>query len=688
MIEKVFRDPVHNYVHVDHQVIYDLINTKEFQRLRRIKQLGTSGYTFHGGEHSRFSHCLGAYEIARRITKIFNEKYSDVWDSHESLLTMTAALLHDLGHGAYSHTFERLFDTDHEDITRQIITSPETEIHQALVQVSPDFPEKVASVINHTYPNKQVVQLISSQIDVDRMDYLLRDSFFTGASYGQFDLTRILRVICPVENGIAFKRNGMHAVEDYVVSRYQMYMQVYFHPASRAMEVLLQNLLKRAKFLYPAQKDYFALSSPNLIPFFENRVTLQDYLALDDGVMNTYFQVWMTSPDKILSDLAQRFINRKVFKSIVFSQENETHLDIMRDLVGQVGFDPDYYTAIHRNFDLPYDFYRPDVEKPRTQIEILQKDGSRPDRAIIASTSPRKCWQRPDFSAKKTRSLCTILKTTNLPTENNMSIKLVAVDIDGTLVNNQKEITPEVFSAVQDAKAAGVKIVIATGRPIAGVKKLLEELKLNQPGNYVVTFNGGLVQDTVTGEELIKETLTYDDYLDIELLGRKLGVHMHAITKDGIYTANRNIGKYTVYESNLVNMPIFYRTPEEMADKEIVKCMYVDEPEILDAAIAKLPPELAEKYTLVKSAPFYLEIVKKTVNKGAAILHLAEKLGLSKEQTMAIGDEENDRAMLEAVGSPVVMENGREELKKIAKYITKSNEESGVAHAIREWVLK
>ena len=125
-----------------------------------------------------------------------------------------------------------------------------------------------------------------------------------------------------------------------------------------------------------------------------------------------------------------------------------------------------------------------------------------------------------------------------------------------------------------------------------------------------------------------------------------------------------------------------------MTNKEIVKCMYIDEPEILDAAIAKLPPELAEKYTLVKSAPFYLEIVKKTVNKGAAILHLAEKLGLSKEQTMAIGDEENDRAMLEAVGSPVVMENGKEELKKIAKYITKSNDESGVAYAIREWVLK
>ena len=384
-IEKVFRDPVHTYIHVDHQVIYDLINTKEFQRLRRIKQLGTSGYTFHGGEHSRFSHCLGAYEIARRITKIFDEKYLQTWDNHESLLVMVTALLHDVGHGAYSHSFERLFDTDHEEITRQIITSPETEINRVLTQVSPDFPEKVASVINHTYPNKQVVQLISSQIDVDRMDYLLRDSFYTGASYGQFDLTRILRVIRPVENGIAFQRNGMHAVEDYVVSRYQMYMQVYFHPASRAMEVLLQNLLKRAKFLYEDQKDFFKLTSPNLLPFFEKRFSLQDYLALDDGVMNTYFQSWMTSPDTILSDLAQRYVNRKVFKSMIFSEENEKHLDVLRQLVKQVGFEPDYYTAIHRNFDLPYDFYRPDVEKPRTQIEIIQKDGSL---AELSSLSP------------------------------------------------------------------------------------------------------------------------------------------------------------------------------------------------------------------------------------------------------------------------------------------------------------
>lgn len=376
MKEKVFRDPVHNYIPVEDEIIYDLINSKEFQRLRRIKQLGSSSFTFHGAEHSRFSHCLGVYYLARRVTNIFDKKYSDIWNSNESLLTMTAALLHDIGHGAYSHTFERLFDTNHETITQQIILSPETEINTILRRVSPDFPDKVASVINHTYSNKQVEQLISSQIDVDRMDYLLRDSYFTGASYGEFDLTRVLRVIRPIENGIAFSRDGMHAVEDYIISRYQMYMQVYFHPASRAMEVLLQNLLKRAKYLYPKEKEFFTVTSPHLIPFFENRVTLEDYLSLDDGVMNTYFQTWMQSADKILSDLASRFINRKVFKSITFDEKDLSNLEKLREIVKDLGFDPTYYTALHLNFDLPYDVYKPDVQNPRTQIEMLQEDGS------------------------------------------------------------------------------------------------------------------------------------------------------------------------------------------------------------------------------------------------------------------------------------------------------------------------
>lgn len=376
MNEKVFRDPVHNYITVNHPVIYDLINSKEFQRLRRVKQVSTTVFTFHGAEHSRFSHCLGVYEIARRVTEIFDTKFPEIWDTNEDLLTMVAALLHDVGHGAYSHTFEKLFDTDHEAITQEIITSPDTEVNAILRQVSPDFPEKVASVINHTYHNKQVVQLISSQIDCDRMDYLLRDSYYSGANYGQFDLTRILRVIRPTKDGIVFEYNGMHAVEDYIVSRFQMYMQVYFHPASRAMEVLLQNLLKRAKYLYHIDSHFFEKTSPNLIPFLANQASLADYLSLDDGVMNTYFQAWISAEDDILADLASRFVNRKVFKSVTFEEESRKDLSHLVELVKSVGFDPDYYTGIHVNFDLPYDIYRPEKKEPRTEINMIQKDGS------------------------------------------------------------------------------------------------------------------------------------------------------------------------------------------------------------------------------------------------------------------------------------------------------------------------
>lgn len=374
MKEKIFRDPIHNQIAVDHPVIYDLINTPEFQRLRRIKQLGTTGFTFHGGEHSRFSHCLGVYHLARQITRTFSENYPNHWQIEDNLLTMVAALLHDVGHGAYSHTFEGLFGTDHEVFTQEIITNPSTTVNQILRKVAPDFPDKVASVINHNYPNKQVIQLISSQIDCDRMDYLLRDSYMTGVQYGQFDLARILSSLRPLGHGLAFTKGGYHAVEDYLISRYQMYMQVYFHPASRAMEVLLKNLLKRAQALYPSQKTFFQKESPKLIPFFEKNYKLDDYLKLDDSILNTYIQAWMDANDPILSDLAQRFINRRVLKSITFSPKDTPIIDKMKAEIAAIGFDPDYYTAINSSFDLPYDIYRPESDQPRTQIDILQDD--------------------------------------------------------------------------------------------------------------------------------------------------------------------------------------------------------------------------------------------------------------------------------------------------------------------------
>lgn len=224
--EKVFKDPVHHYIYVQDQTIWDLINTKEFQRLRRIRQLGTSYLTFHGAEHSRFSHSLGVYEITRKIISQFERNGYPDWPAEERLVSLCAALLHDVGHGPFSHSLEEVFDTDHEQWTCKILLE-DTEINRVLRAVSEQFPEQVAAVIQKTYPKPIVVSLISSQMDADRMDYLLRDAYFTGVNYGTFDLERILRVLRPYKGQIVVKESGMHAVEHYLMSRYQMYWQIY-----------------------------------------------------------------------------------------------------------------------------------------------------------------------------------------------------------------------------------------------------------------------------------------------------------------------------------------------------------------------------------------------------------------------------------------------------------------------------
>lgn len=390
-MEKVLRDPIHNHIYVQHQVVLDLINTREFQRLRRIKQLGTTSYTFHGAEHSRFSHSVGVYEITRQICDLFARNYPSqspddgLWDDDERIVALCAALLHDLGHGPYSHTFEHIFKTDHEQMTTDIITSPETEVNQVLRQVSPDFPAKVASVIQKTYKNPQVVQMISSQIDADRMDYLLRDSYFTGTNYGNFDLTRILRVMRPYQDGITFDISGMHAVEDYIVSRFQMYQQVYFHPVSRSIEVILSHLLKRAKYLYRENQLQLNGATDLLVPFLTGNFTLNDYLNLDDGVLNTCFAVWRNSSDEILSDLASRFLDRHPLKSVRLAANTKKYLPTLKKLVSEAGYSPEYYLDTNDSYDLPYDAYDPSSKKPRTQIELMQNDHSLVELSAISA---------------------------------------------------------------------------------------------------------------------------------------------------------------------------------------------------------------------------------------------------------------------------------------------------------------
>ncbi|MGN1400925.1 MAG: HD domain-containing protein [Bacillus sp. (in: firmicutes)] len=371
--EKVFKDPVHRYVHVKDRVIWDLIGTREFQRLRRIKQLGTTFLTFHGAEHSRFSHSLGVYEIVRRITDDVFTRYAE-WDASQRLLALCAALLHDVGHGPFSHSFEKVFQLDHEEFTRAIILG-DTEIHAVLRRVGPDFPKHVAEVIEKTYRDKLVVSLISSQIDADRMDYLLRDAYFTGVSYGHFDMERLLRVMRPKEDQVVFKGSGMHAVEDYIMSRYQMYWQVYFHPVTRSAEVILTKILHRAKELY--ENGYAFKREPrHFRSLFEGNVTLKEYIKLDENIMLAYFQEWEEEADAILQDLCSRFMNRRLFKYVEFHpSEGMDKIMELNSLFKKAGIDPYYYLVIDHSSDLPYDFYRPGEEEERLPIHLLKNNG-------------------------------------------------------------------------------------------------------------------------------------------------------------------------------------------------------------------------------------------------------------------------------------------------------------------------
>jgi uncharacterized protein len=412
--EKVFKDPVHRYIHVRDKIIWDLIGTKEFQRLRRIKQLGTTYLTFHGAEHSRFNHSLGVYEIIRRIIDdVFVGR--EHWDHSERLLCLCAALLHDLGHGPFSHSFEKVFHLDHEDFTQAIILG-DTEVHAVLKRMGDDFPQKVAEVIAKTYQNKLVVSLISSQIDADRMDYLLRDAYYTGVSYGNFDMERILRVMRPREDQVVIKRSGMHAVEDYIMSRYQMYWQVYFHPVTRSAEVILTKILHRAKTLH--EEGYMFRTHPHhFYSLFTGQVMLRDYLKLDEAVILYYFQQWQDEKDEILRDLCRRFVHRRLFKYVEFSPTNEQMKKLMEltALFKKAGIDPDYYLVVDSSSDLPYDFYRPGEEGERLPIYLLMPNGelrelSRESVLVDAISGKRRTDHKlyfpddflQDFSTKRT----------------------------------------------------------------------------------------------------------------------------------------------------------------------------------------------------------------------------------------------------------------------------------------------
>lgn len=364
---KVLRDPVHGYVHVEYQVIWDCINAKEFQRLRRIHQLGGTYEVYHTAEHSRFAHSLGVYEITRRMV----EEVSGLRDLSEidKVTVMCAALLHDLGHGPFSHAFESITPVAHEVYTQRVILE-DTEINRILRQVSDDFPEKVASIIDYSHPNELLNQIISGQLDADRMDYLLRDAYFTGTSYGKFDLERILRTMRVCENRIVVKESGIHSVEDYIMARYHMYWQVYYHPVSRSYEAILYSIFKRMKDLYKTNPKLLE-DVKMFLPFLKQQDTIADHFKMDEPAALYGFTVLSESSDSILADLSRRMLNRDLFEYETI--HDQLDLDNIKARVSEMGYDPEYYVVHDSAKQSPYKPYKGEEGH---NIWILKEDGS------------------------------------------------------------------------------------------------------------------------------------------------------------------------------------------------------------------------------------------------------------------------------------------------------------------------
>lgn len=373
---KVLKDPVHSYIHIHYEVIWNCLDSKEFQRLRRIRQLGGDFQVYPTAEHSRFSHSLGVYEIVRRMVTEVKTLCAELTE-YEKVCVMLAGLLHDVGHGPFSHAFEHVTNHSHEEYTAKIILG-DTELNSILRAASKKMPEDIVSIIQHTHENDILNQIVSGQLDADRMDYLLRDSYFTATSYGQFDLERILRTmrVRKTSEGrkvIVVKHTGIHSVEDYIMARYQMYWQVYYHPVARSYEAVFIQLFNRLKDIFKDNKDYFE-DMKVLIPFLEKaEVSEEEYFRLDENSLLYCCALIQDKEDVIAADLAKRLQNRKLFEYVDYNEEN---LAQIQNMLRENGLDERYYLRIENieaSVYSPYKGRKILIEKLDGQIVALEK---------------------------------------------------------------------------------------------------------------------------------------------------------------------------------------------------------------------------------------------------------------------------------------------------------------------------
>ena len=321
MSTRTYYDPLHQSISLnssipEEQMVMELIDSSPFQRLRRIKQLGPAYLTFHGAESSRFTHSLGVFHIARRAISHLSELDSRLKE-HKFIL-YAAALLHDLGHGPLSHTSEEIFKIKHEEWTGKLINENQ-EISIILNRYGKGNAKAISELIqSRKAPEKSIVSLISSQLDCDRLDYLMRDSYTTGARYGQLDIDRIISAMTLAPDGdLAIQPKGLMAVEHYLVIRNLMYRSVYNHRLNEVCNWLLEQIIKTARKIGP--KDVWADQTMSAWLWNHEKMSLEDFLSNDDVVTGYHINKWQYSNSDNLSKLCQRFINRNLLKALNIS---------------------------------------------------------------------------------------------------------------------------------------------------------------------------------------------------------------------------------------------------------------------------------------------------------------------------------------------------------------------------------
>lgn len=379
---KRFRDPVHGFVELPRKLILLLVDTFEFQRLRRLTQLGTSSFTYPGAEHSRFQHSLGVAHLFRKLAHELELQGSPLTEE-EFIVGTCAALLHDLGHSPFSHALEGILGKKHhEEWTQAIILSSETEVNRVLRTFDAELPQKVADVIGKRPPNTILVNMIASQIDVDRMDYLLRDSRSVGVSYGQYDVDRLMRMIRRDDTRLVVDERGLFNAQEFLFARYYMYWQVYFHATTRGFELLLKAVWRRAKELTAGKElpdDGLSSTLKEVIYQGNVELSIRQFLDLDNHDIYVALKSWSRCSDTILADLSGRVLRRDLLKPIDVTEAGGALLDLsprIREIVSRAGFNPDYYVMIDATSDVSYDYYLGGEEESDKQpLYVRLRDG-------------------------------------------------------------------------------------------------------------------------------------------------------------------------------------------------------------------------------------------------------------------------------------------------------------------------